>query len=274
MPRPEINYIMGPQRKDIPVPYYYSKLKSSNIIADTLCEKFKLKELFELICNNTNRRITYSIKKKHEKEVVEIYLTYYNGDVADSASYAQYLDEILSFLVLFGKKIDADTRLNLLRFIKHKTTTYVSYEFEDSDALILKHFDVYVENETFRYNLDNNTTIKRASTVLALSVDIMKNLNERIDINTDVKSNIMRDLLRILPKNSPGCFIHDNLDINSITFYFVLADFKLFELFVLEGFNKVLPNENGVFNDLIFSVGLRFSLADGKINGYSLYDAF
>jgi hypothetical protein len=272
MQRPEINYIMGPQRKDIPVPYYYSKLKSSNIIADTVCEKFKLKELFELICNNTNRRITYSIKKRQEKEVVEIYLTYYNSE--DQPSYTMYLDEVLSFLTLFGKKINVETRLNLLRFIQQKTATYVSYEFEESDSLILKHFDVYGEYETFRYDLDNNTIIKRASSVRVLSVDIMKNLNERIDINTDIKSNIMRDLLRIFPTNAPGCIIHENLDVNSITFYFVLADFKLFELFVLEGFNKVLPNESGVFNDLIFAVGMRFSLTDGKINGYSLYDVF
>jgi hypothetical protein len=274
MQRPEINYVrgVGSYPPSYTVPYYYSKLKSSNIIADTVCEKFKLKELFELICNNTNRRIVYSIKKRQEKEVVEIYLYYCDG--VDRTSYTKYLDEILSFLALFGKEIDIDTRINLIKFIRQTTVTMVSYEFEDSKSFVLNHFDVYSGNETFRYNLDNNTTIKRASTVLALSVDIMKNLNERIDINTDVKSNIMRDLLRILPKNSPGCFIHDNLDINSITFYFVLADFKLFELFVLEGFNKVLPNENGVFNDLIFSVGLRFSLADGKINGYSLYDAF
>ena len=272
MQRPEINYIMGPWQKDIPVPYYYSKLKSSNIIADTVCEKFKLKELFELICNNTNRRITYSIKKKHEKEVVEIYLYYCDG--VDRTSYTKYLDEILSFLALFGKEIDIDTRINLLKFIRQTTVTMVSYEFEESDTISLKNFDVYVENATFRYNLDNNTTIKRASGVGVKLVDILKSLNERIDINTDVKSNIMKDLLRILPKNSPGCIMHDNLDIHSITFYFSLPEFKSVELFVLEGFNKVLPNESGVFNDLIFAVGLRFSLTDGKINGYSLYDDF
>jgi hypothetical protein len=214
----------------------------------------------------------YSIKKKNDKEVVEIYLYYYNGE--DQTSYTKYLNEVLSFLELFGKKTDLDTRINLMKFIHQKNVTMASYEFEESDTIILKHFDVYSGNETFRYDLDNNTTIKRASTARVKSLDIIKNMNERIDIDADVKASIVNGLLRIFPSNVPEIFIHDNLDMNSITFYFAMPDFRLFELFVLEGFNKVLPNESGMFNDLIFSVGVRFSLTDGKINGYSLYDAF
>ena len=76
------------------VPYKYTKLTSAEIIGDSVSDTFKLKDLFNRICQITNKKIVYGIKKRRGKEVVELYLY----AVMQELGYPAYLNEVITLL--------------------------------------------------------------------------------------------------------------------------------------------------------------------------------
>jgi hypothetical protein len=251
------------------------KLVTADIIADTLYENNKLKRLFRIVCRHTKCSILYAIKKKGDKRIIEIYFHYLPRFFLTGMG--EYHRQVMSILTEFRKDLKEEIHCNILKYISDNYVGLVAYEFDADDLSLLRCFDVYRFSETLRYNLDD-TTLKLTSNFKPVCArDLRSCLIENCNINNDIISDVMDELLRVVPTletTSHIVMFHEKLYKDTLGIYLNSLDFDILKLFVLERFNKVLSNESGVFTGQYFGVYFNFSLTDGKVTGFGVYDHF
>jgi hypothetical protein len=275
MNRNETSVIIDPMvmGKIRDVSYNYMKLESSKIIAESLCDTINLNHLFNRICEHTDKKIVYGIKKRRGKEVVEIYLCYFK----DEFSYEEYLDEVISLLILLGNNSNPDTHANIKQTMIDKQVTVVSYEFDESGDKMENYLDIYsLEGKTHRYNLSDDT-LTCVSIYRGYSSNELKNVLEHL-INVDCAPNVINDISRIIPTIEDesivtNIVVHKKLAANGIGIYFSPVDITGLRLLLHDRFGKSLPN-NDTLNDLVFGVHLDYDLTDGKVIGVGFCDYF
>ena len=257
------------------VPYKYTKLTSAEIIGDSVSDTFKLKDLFNRICQITNKKIVYGIKKRRGKEVVELYLY----AVMQELGYPAYLNEVIT-LLNFLSNTSEDTCSHIKQTLMDNKVGVVSYELDDTGKQVTGYLDMYtLQNETLRYNLIDRTLTHVSSHSGTLSHELRNNLSTRANINSDYIPNIMNDLLHITPTLEDSSIprnviIHNKTSTNSIGLYLDHIDFTQLNTLLIERFGKSLSNTNGVFTDLMFAVYLDYDLASGTISGFGFCDYF
>ena len=299
MQRSQINYINNALslNRIRDVPYSYIKLNSSEVLVDTIFGNFKLKELFNRICQHINKRVVYGIKMMKGKEVIELYLYH-----SDYAIYQDYINDVILLFTLLNDNTNIDTHSRIIKTMSDNITCVVSYEIDDIGRLNTDYLDIYVlplstekyvlplptekyvlplskkKSKTLRYNLNDNTLTCVSTFIDFPSSELRSELTNRI--NSQYISNIMHDILHIVPtvddKNiieENKIIIHDKICKNSIGIY-TSVGFAVLNTFLIERFGKSLPNNNGIFTDLEFGIHLDYNLDDGKICGFGFCDYF
>ena len=249
------------------------KLASADIIADTIYENVRLKYLFRLVCRHTNCKILYAIKQKNEKRIIEIYFHF----LPRFFSLDGYHNQVMSILTAFRKNLTEDVYSNIIKYMRDNAVGLVAYEFDANDLSVLKCFDVYNYDKTLRYNLDDNTLKLTSIFKPVLAINLRTCLYENSNIKNDIIPDIMKELLRVVPTletTTHTIMFHEKLYKNTVGFYLNSLDFTILNSFVVERFNKVLSNESGVFTNEYFGVYFNFSLDDGTVNGFGVYDHF
>lgn len=277
MQRTETSSILNPINliESREVPYKYTKLKSAEIIGDSVIDKLKLKDLFNRICKITNKKIVYGIKKRGGKDVVELYLYMAMQDL----EYPAYLNEVITLLNLLSNTSE-ETCAHIKQTMMDNKVGVVSYELDDTGKQVTGYLDMYtLKSETQRYNLNDRTLTRVSSHSSTFAHELRSNLSKRANINSNYIPNIMDNLLQIIPtlEDTPttnGVIIHDKTATNSIGIYLSGIDFTCLNKFLIERFGKSLSNTNGVFTDLEFAVYLDYDLASGNIIGFGLFDYF
>jgi hypothetical protein len=180
------------------VPYNYIKLDSSEVLVDTIFGNFKLKELFNRICQHINKRIVYGIKMMKGKEVIELYL--YRSEYA---IYQDYINDVILLFTLLNNNTNIDTHSRIIKTMSDNPVYVVSYEIDDTGILNTDYLDIYVlplsreKNKTLRYNFNDNTLTCVSTFIDLPSYEVRSKLINHI--NSQYTSNIMNDILRIVP---------------------------------------------------------------------------
>jgi hypothetical protein len=277
MQREETSSILDPGRlsKIRDVSYNYIKLESSKIIADTFCDTIKLTDLFDRICENTDKKIVYSIKKKNAKDSVEIYLYY----KPEEFSYQEYLDEVISLFTLLSGNNDPVKHSNIKKAMVDNQVGIVSYELDETGEHIVDYLDMYAsKGETHRYNLNTDTLRFVSRYGGSMLIQLINYLNDTIKMNSEYVTNITNDISHIIPTMEDNPIqtiigVHEKFLNNTLGVYCSPVDIKSFNTFLLERFGKNLP-DNDTFKDLLFGFHLDYSLDDGTITGFGFCDYF
>jgi len=277
MQRNETSIILDPGQltKIRDVSYNYIKLDSSRIIADSFCDTIALSALFNRVCQHTDKKIVYAIKRKGTKEVIELYLYY----KPEEFSYQEYIDEIISLFTLLSGNNDSVKHSSIRQTMVDNQVGIVSYELDETGEHIVDYLDIYTsKKETNRYNLIDDTLTRVSIFRTIDSNDLSSYLTNTINMNSEYKPNIVNDISHIIPairdtSTQTLIGVHEKILTNVIGIYCSPIDITSLNIFLLERFGKNLP-ENDTFKDLLFGFYLDYSLADGTMTGFGFCDYF
>lgn len=284
MHKDQITCILNPitLRKVLDLSYNYVKFNSSEEITNKIITKFKLTDTFNNIIEHIDRPIVYGIKNKNSKLVVEIY-SYYT-DRQRGADVLEYLEDVLLLLSILNNSIDtASIRENFVETSIDKAINIVSFDIDENGLIDETYINLYSsEDIVYKYNIHDNSILNVGSFQSIDSINLTDFLNCKSYIKCEYTPNILVDLLDLCPNLqdvSDHIIFHEKSYNNSIGIYLSSVNYTVLKYFLSKHFNglldhDVLSNDDGIFNDLLFSVHLDYDLSTGNISACGFFDYF
>jgi hypothetical protein len=284
MHKDNINFTLNPinLRKVLDLSYNYVKFNSSEEIVNKLITKFNLTDTFNIIIEQIDRPIVYGIKNKQNKLVVEIYLYY--TDRQRGADILEYLEDALLLLSILNTSIETSSiRERFVETSLDKAINIVSFDIDENGRIDETYINLYSsEDIVYKYNLHDNSILNVGTFQTVDSINLKDFLNCKSCIKCEYIPAIIVDLLDLCPNLqdvSDVIIFHEKSYNNSVGIYLPPVNYTILKYFLSKYFNDLLnhatlSNDDGIFNDILFSVHLDYDLSTGNINSCGFFDYF
>jgi len=260
------------------VSYYYNKFDSTENIIKTIFKTSNISNVFTYIRDNVERPIVYAAKKRDDKIAAEIYI-YINTEKTSIDS--TFLDDTMTILKIINTNVDITAvKEQLLKLLIQYKICVSSYDIDDNGRMFNNYIHLYTDKfKVFTYNLNTHEINDESIYEGFYSRELRTFLDEKLHIPYEQINKIINDLLKIHPMledpdSCPHIALHQKYYNNSFGIYLPIIGLDRANSFLMESFGCTLCNDDGLFNDLLFGVGINYSLDDYKINGYGFCDYF